>query len=136
MDTSFALAEGAAARAAASKCTGQAPKLVASSSIPSGPDRPSAAWSRSVAARPPVGPAFSGAYHVNTRQPGREHPITTPATAAAKTCLRRRKARLPGIICKRLQITAVRGGRSRLRLGRGHVADLADRYMDPVGPTG
>src|SRR6266567_8888969 len=32
---------------------------------------------------------------------------TTPPTAAAKTCLRRRNACPPGIIHKRLQITAV-----------------------------
>jgi hypothetical protein len=30
---------------------------------------------------------------------------------AAETCLRRRNGRLPGIICRRLQITAVRRGR-------------------------
>ena len=28
-----------------------------------------------------------------------------------------------------------RGGRSRLRLGCGHVPDLADRYTDTVRPT-
>jgi hypothetical protein len=42
------------------KCAGQAPKLVASSSIPPGPDCPSAARFGSVAASPPAGPAFSG----------------------------------------------------------------------------
>jgi hypothetical protein len=56
---------------------------------------------------------------------GRDHPITTPVTAAAKTCLRRRNACLPGTICRRLQITAVLAGlSSRLFRVRGR-AQLA-----------
>jgi len=53
----------------------------------------------------------------STRQPSRDDPITTPPTAAAATCLRRRNARPPGIICRRLQITAVSGraGSSAIR---------------------
>ena len=55
--------------------------------------------------RPPANPA---------RQPRPSRaamtPATTPHPAAAATCLRRKNGRLPGIICRRLQITAVRGG--------------------------
>jgi hypothetical protein len=45
--------------------------------------------------------------HGEHTQPSRDDPAATP-TAAAETCLRRRNARLPGIIYRRLQITAVR----------------------------
>ena len=66
--------------------------------------RPGAALSRPVR---PAGPAFSGRTtrtRVSRAAMTRSRP---PPAAAAKTCLRRRNARLPGIICKRLQITAV-----------------------------
>lgn len=46
---------------------------------------------------------------------------TEPSTAAAKTCLRRKNTRPPGIICKRLQITAVRRGQA----GRNGVAVMS-----------
>jgi hypothetical protein len=58
------------------------------------------------ASRSPATSASSEPSPASTRQPSRDDPITTPPTASAKTCLRRRNARLPGIICRRLQITA------------------------------
>src|SRR5262245_45153682 len=60
-------------------------------------------------ARPPANPARQA-------PPSRATmiPATTPHTAAAATCLRRKNGPLPGIIYRRLQITADLGvGRSR-----------------------
>ena len=45
-------------------------------------------------------------------------PATTPPAATAATCLRRRNTHLPGIICKRLQITAVLRASPMGRQGR------------------
>src|SRR6516162_7957569 len=42
---------------------------------------------------------------------------------AAETCLRRRNARLPGIICRRLQITAVR------RCDPGELSSVVDAHI-------
>jgi hypothetical protein len=75
------------------------------------PDRPPATRYRSVVTSSPARPLPSADITRTRVSPGRDHPITTPFRAAAKTCLRRRNARLPGIICRRLQITAaMRGG--------------------------
>jgi hypothetical protein len=57
----------------------------------------------------------------STPQPSPDDPATTP-TAAAETCLRRRNARLPGIIYRQLQITAVLdGNRARPPPGGGRI---------------
>jgi hypothetical protein len=44
--------------------------------------------------------ASSGPSTTSTPQPSHDDPATTPPTAAAKTCLRRRNTRLPGITYK------------------------------------
>jgi hypothetical protein len=62
MGTGSALAEGTAAPATASACTGQAPKVLASGSIWSAPDRLPAARYRYAAAGSPAGPAFRRTY--------------------------------------------------------------------------
>ena len=53
----------------------------------------------------PARPSADGPREHGSAEP--RCPITTPPAAAAKTCLRRRNARLPGFICKRPQITAL-----------------------------
>ena len=80
------------------------------------PNRRPATRYRSVAASSPVDPAFTGRTARRRARRMAMTPVMALLAAAAVTCLRRRNARLPGIICKRLQITAVLIGDRGVRL--------------------
>ena len=82
--------------------TAQPPTRSASGSTPPAPRTPACEprTAPSATSSPAIS-ASSGPSTTSTPQPSRDDPITTP-TAAAKTCLRRRNARPPGIIYRRL----------------------------------
>jgi hypothetical protein len=114
---------------AAAARTAQAPRRLARGSMP----RSHACGPRT--ARVQLARARSSVGHITpkTRPPDRHDAGNAPAAAA--TCLRRKNGRLSGIICRRLQITAVLLCCGTLGAHQPRRADQVDlaRYVSP-GP--